>query len=240
MLEHELQIAGATSLPGLISHEIREARRHGIAVRAEVITIIATVGRRELVAAVESALAQVVDREHRVVVVTDGPCDLPTLPVPVTVVHTARNCGVVGVVRNIGLRVAQAPIAGFLDDDNTWRPDHLATSVAELERTEAPLAYASVARHQPDGTPFDEIGQAWDRRHAVRANFVDASAIVARTDGLRWSRLPRPRGTQFSEDWELVMRVSRRGAIAWTGRVTVDYALSDDLLQLLRRQAGAT
>ena len=94
--------------------------------RADVVTIIATYRRPDgLVAAVRSALAQGID-DHLVVVVDDGGGlpDLPTDP-RVLAVSLSRNYGCLGMVRNVGIRLTDSRLLSFLDDDNTWRPDHL-------------------------------------------------------------------------------------------------------------------
>lgn len=236
VLEWKLALSQGRHIPSLFAHEIREARAAPAAAPVEITTIIPTIGRPSLRDAVESAMAQDLDRSHRVLVVTDGPWDLPSLSPETTVLKTSRNCRVVGVVRNIGLRTANSLYTAFLDDDNVWRPDHLRSAIAALESTGADLVFASAARRRPDGTLFDEIGGPWNRCAAANENFVDASAIVARGTKIRFSRVPRPVGVQFSEDWELVWRVGRRGHIEWTGNVTMDYTLSPELIQLLEQQ----
>jgi len=92
-----------------------------------VTTVIPTYRRPGgLIAAVRSALGQTV-RDHRVIVVDDGgglPPDLPDDP-RLRAVSLARNTAVLGVVRNVGIRLADSPFVAFLDDDNLWEPNHL-------------------------------------------------------------------------------------------------------------------
>jgi hypothetical protein len=106
----------------------REASR---AAENLVTTVIPTYRRPvELGAAVRSALAQTV-RDHTVIVVDDGaglPDDLPSDD-RLIAVSLSRNTGVLGVVRNVGIRLARSEFVAFLDDDNTWEPDHLETAL---------------------------------------------------------------------------------------------------------------
>lgn len=231
--EWKLRTRAAREAPGYLSFERVEGAR-GIVASADVVTITPTIGRPSLVPAVESALAQDVPR-HTVVVVTDGPVDLPALPDEVVVIHSQRNTRSPGLVRNIGIRRTVSPFIAFLDDDNTWHADHLRRGLDALSI--AHLSYSSVERIREDGTPFDAVGQPWDRRAAAVTNFVDMSAIVMRRGPLV-SRLRRE-GMDFAEDWELVHRVARRHQVMWTGAATVTYTLRPDLLALLERQRAA-
>jgi hypothetical protein len=231
VLNRKLQLAGARRYPGLLRHEFRETRRPRLP--ADVITIIPTIGRRSLVPAVESALAQLVD-DHLVVVVSDGPQRLPPLPSSVAVIETRAQCGVVGVVRNIAIRSTQSPFIAFLDDDNTWRPDHLHSCLTAITKNGADVVYSSVLRFRPDGSHCDTIGEPWSHDRVRWVNYVDASAIVARRfSGLRFSRAPRVPTPPFSEDWEFVWRVSRRRRVAWTGAATINYSLSPEQVAFL-------
>jgi glycosyltransferase involved in cell wall biosynthesis len=205
----------------------------GSAPKESVVTIIPTIGRPSLSRAVASALAQHVPG-HRVIVVTDGPRELPALPPEVRVIRTSRQCGVAGVVRNIALRSSSSDHVAFLDDDNVWHEDHLASCLQTLRATQATLVYASAVRVGPDGTHYDTAGRPWNRDAARWDNFVDTSAVVCRRiRGLRFSRVPRGAIHRFSEDWDLVYRVSRRYRVAWTGRATLDYTLSAESVAFL-------
>ncbi|WP_317447111.1 glycosyltransferase family A protein [Streptomyces collinus] len=196
---------------------------------ALVATVIATHRRPdELRAAVRSALAQTV-RDQVVVVVDDG-AGLPELPDDprLFAVSLARNTGVAGVVRNVGIRLTRSRYVAFLDDDNLWEPDHLECALAVLESPQGPDGvYTALRRVLPDGTERDVLSVPFDRRRAARESFLDTNAFVARrTRALRFSRLRRTPEVMPREDWELVHRYSRGHSVRHVPHTTVRYLVN--------------
>jgi hypothetical protein len=194
-----------------------------------VTTVIPTYRRPEqLAAAVRSALDQTV-REHRIIVVDDG-AGLPQLPEDdrLVALSLTRNCAVLGVVRNIGIRLADSQYLAFLDDDNTWEPDHLATALAALEADpQLDGVYTALRRLLPDGTNHDIVSEPFDPRTARERAYLDANAFVVRRGSrLRFSRLRRDRGVLPREDWATLYRYSRRHRIAHVPRPTVRYLVN--------------
>jgi hypothetical protein len=209
--------------------EVERLRALLPAAPALVTTIIPTYRRPvQLLAAVRSALEQTV-RDHHVIVVDDG-AGLPPLPADprLTAVSLARNCAVLGVVRNVGIRLADSPYLAFLDDDNTWEPEHLAIALAALE-ADSGLAgvYTALRRILPDGTDHDIVSEPFDPRTARERAYLDANAFVARrADRLRFSRLRRDRGVLPREDWATLYRYARRHRIAHLPEPTVRYLVN--------------
>lgn len=152
---------------------------------ALVATVIATHRRpEELRAAVRSALDQTV-RDQVVIVVDDG-AGLPGLPDDprLFAVSLARNTGVAGVVRNVGIRLTRSRYVAFLDDDNEWEPDHLERALAVLEAPGGPDGvYTALRRVLPDGSERDVLSVPFDRRRAARESFLDTNAFVGRRNG---------------------------------------------------------
>ncbi|GGM50860.1 hypothetical protein GCM10012275_22160 [Longimycelium tulufanense] len=196
---------------------------------AHVAVVIPTYRRPgPLRAAVESALAQTIS-DVAVVVVDDNGGEVGTLPADprLTVVRLSRTRRSPGLSRNVGLRVSRSPYAAFLDDDNTWRPDHLERALAALADG-AGLVYTGVRRVRGDGTELDVLSQPFDRRALADDNFVDANSVVVRRgSGVRFSPWPRPRWVHPKEDWELVYRLSARLRVTHVPDVTVDYLAHD-------------
>ncbi|HEV2344969.1 MAG TPA: glycosyltransferase family 2 protein [Actinocrinis sp.] len=202
---------------------------------ALVTTVVPTYKRADtLVAAVESALAQTVT-EHRIIVVDDGGGQVPPLPDDprVVVVSLRRNTAVLGVVRNVGIRLARSPFVAFLDDDNTWEPDHLAVTLGALEARPNERAYrlhgvyTALRRVTPDGREMDILSVPYDRRVARERAFLDANAFVARRSrALRFSRLRRDKGVLPREDWASLYRYARRHRIAHLPVPTVRYLVN--------------
>ncbi len=194
--------------------------------RATVVTVVPTFGRPELLRiAVESALAQDVD-DHLVVVVDDG-AGLTGLPEDPRVigVSLSRHRGHSGLVRNVGLGLVESEYAAFLDDDNTWRPDHLRLALAAL--ADADVVYTALERVLPDGTLMDVLSVPFDRDLMREKAFVDTNAIVVRRDpGVRFSRIRRRRGVRPPVDWELVWRLSRTRRTVHVPEATVRYMVN--------------
>lgn len=197
---------------------------------ALVATIIPTYQRHTLLLrAVESALQQSV--ADQVVVVVDDGGGLPTLPDDprLTAISLSRNCGVVGVVRNVGIRVSESKFIAFLDDDNEWTPNHLEVSLA-AHTGGADLTYTALQRVRPDGTPYgDALSWPFHRQRLLNEKSVDASTIVvSRGPGVLFSRVPRWLGDVPGADWELVFRLSRKMQTVHVPVVTVKYLVNPD------------
>lgn len=233
LFEARNKVLLAPSAVRLRRTEEAEARRLAAALPAPptalVATVIATHRRPEaLRAAVRSALDQTV-RDQVVVVVDDG-AGLPELPDDprLFAVSLARNTGVAGVVRNVGIRLTRSRYVAFLDDDNLWEPDHLERALAVLEAPGGPDAvYTALRRVRPDGSENDVLSVPYDRRRAAREAFLDTNAFVARrTRALYFSRLRRTPEVLPREDWELIRRYARRHRVRHLPHPTVRYLMN--------------
>ncbi|MGQ0839391.1 glycosyltransferase family 2 protein [Actinokineospora sp.] len=194
-----------------------------------VTTVMPTYQRPELLPpAVESALAQTVT-DQLVIVVDDGG-GLPALPSDprLVAVSLSRNSAVLGLVRNVGIRLTRSRFIAFLDDDNTWRPDHLAHTLAALGRG-ADVVYAAVERRRADGTVLDVLSEPFDRKTFVDDSpYVDANSIVLRRGpDVLFSRIPRVKATLPKEDWEFVHRMAKRRVVAHVPEPTVRYLVNE-------------
>ncbi|MFJ9537511.1 glycosyltransferase family 2 protein [Streptomyces sp. NPDC101225] len=201
---------------------------------ARVATVIATHRRPQaLRTAVDSALSQTVG--DQIVMVVDDGAGLPELPDDprLFAVSLARNTGVAGVVRNVGIRLTRSRYVAFLDDDNVWEPDHLERALAVLDSPEDPDApdgiYTALRRVLPDGTDHDILSVPFDRHRAARESFLDTNAFVARRDAsLRFSRLRRTPKVLPREDWELIHRYSRGHEVRHVPHATVRYLVNPE------------
>jgi GT2 family glycosyltransferase len=209
----------------------RLAAELGATPSARIACVIPTYKRPEgVVASVNSILAQ--DRQDFVIVVVDDgaglPPDLPKDP-RLFAVSLSRNSAVLGLVRNVGIRLSQSEYVAFLDDDNTWTPEHLSRAVEGIEAG-SDLVYTAVRRRRQDGTELDVLSKPFDRkRFSDETSWVDANSIVLRRSALQlFSRLPRTKMTFPKEDWEFVWRVSRRARVAHVPTATVEYLVNMD------------
>ncbi len=191
---------------------------------ASVVTVIATFRRPAgLAAAVESALGQGI-ADHVVCVVDDGG-GLPVLPSDprLVTVSLSRNFGCLGMVRNVGIRISESAYVAFLDDDNTWTPDHLEVSLA-AHRVGADITYTALHRVLADGSTFDVLSTPFDRRTLWMRSYVDSNALVfRRRPEVLFGRIPRQK-----EDWALVLRLSRRRSVVHVPVPTVRYLINPD------------
>jgi GT2 family glycosyltransferase len=219
-------------LPALIRFESREVMRLrsglGRIPEAKIACIIPTFKRPQgLLKAIDSVLAQ--ERQDFVIVVVDDGAGLPQLPADprIFAVSLSRNSAVLGIVRNVGIRLSRSEYVAFLDDDNVWTPRHLSVAIDSLEKG-ADLAYTAVRRTRPDGSELDVLSKPFDRkRFSDETSWVDANSIVLRRAFCPlFSRLPRTRATLPKEDWEFVWRASRRAKVVHVPEVTVEYLVN--------------
>lgn len=223
---------GAVRAHVLERSEVRRLRPTVVVPQALVTTVVPTYRRPESLArAVRSALDQTV-RDHVVVVVDDGG-GLPPLPDDdrLVAVSLGRNTGRAGVVRNVGIALSRSTYLAFLDDDNEWRPHHLATALEALTGPADPvdLVYTGVERVRPDGTTLDVLARPFARGTLRESCFVDTNSIVVRRGrGVRFSRLPRSGPNLPGEDWELVWRLSRRLRVRNVPETTVTYLVNPE------------
>ena len=175
--------------------------------------------------AIPSARAQsYTDTEH--LVISDGPD--PTLrgllaEEAVTYLecpeHDESRMNFGSRARNWGLKHATGDIIAYLDDDNSWRPDHLALLVRALElNPAAAFSYGLMITH-PHGVV---IGT-----NPPQYAGIDTSMIVHRRELLDVSQWPDPdqiQGDQHAPDWAIVAAWLMGGAL-WVHvpQVTVDY-----------------
>ncbi|GLZ38301.1 glycosyltransferase family 2 protein [Actinokineospora sp. NBRC 105648] len=233
MHEAKNRITLGKRLPELRAFEDAQVARLRTAVgdRPEtlVTTVMPTFKRPKLLPdAVESALAQTVT-DQLVIVVDDGG-GLPALPDDprLVAVSLARNSAVLGLVRNVGIRLTRSRYIAFLDDDNTWREDHLAHALTALGRG-ADLVYSAVERRRADGTVLDVLSEPFDRKTmADDSPYVDSNSIVLRrSDDVLFSRLPRVKATLPKEDWEFVYRMAKTRVVAHVPEPTVRYLVNE-------------
>jgi glycosyltransferase involved in cell wall biosynthesis len=236
ILEWRNRIFKAPAVPRILRAESREVSRlmqliGGARSQARIACIVPTYRRPDrLVGAIQSILEQTF--QDFVVIVVDDGGGLPSLPNDprVVAVSLSKNVGIAGVVRNVGIRLSQSEFIAFLDDDNTWHPQHLSLCLEALEAGHD-LVYTAIARRTPSGRKVDVVSAPFNRRTLINDAYVDTSAIVVRrSSNVLFSRLPRGRGGQTlpGEDWEFVYRLSRRARVKHIPVVTVDYLVNPE------------
>ncbi|MEM1033423.1 MAG: glycosyltransferase [Myxococcota bacterium] len=197
-----------------------------------------------------SALAQTHERLE-VIVVNDGGADVSDVIARVdragrvTSIRCPQRRGPSG-ARNVGLALARGDYLGFLDDDDTLDPHHVATLVAELGRGAHEVAYASTRRilQERRGDTWVTLGVEdpvpdWARAHAPDELLVHNplpilaplfSRRVYETIGGFDETLP------VLEDWELWIRMSRQFPMVHVPVVTSTVHVRADGITHTRRR----
>jgi glycosyltransferase involved in cell wall biosynthesis len=173
-----------------------------------------------LACTLRSVLAQrEVDME---VIVVDDASARPVAPLEDARVRVVRHDTVRGVsaARNSGIGVATGEWVAFCDDDDVWAPNKLSAELAAAAEVGAEWVYAGEVTVDEDlrilggGPPLPprRMVQLLSRYNAVpgSASSVAVTAGVLATIGGFDTSLRR------TEDWDMWLRLARRGMPAWT------------------------
>ncbi len=167
--------------------------------------------------AVESVRAQTL-RGWELIVIDDGSTDdTPAVLAGLTAfeprirVVTVEHGGV-SRARNAGIAAAAADHVAFLDSDNTWQPDFLATMLAGISARGHSAAYSAMELRREGGTSWRAFEGG--REFLLAGNHIDLNVLVARTSLVREvggfdERLRR------AVDYDLVLRLSERTEIGY-------------------------
>ncbi len=137
---------------------------------------------------------------------------------PVRVIANSNEVGLAG-ARNTGIQAATGEFVAFCDDDDLWVPGKAAVQVAELRRRPECFLVATGIIVEYDGeqhprylaTDTIEMSDLIRNRHTE----LHPSGFMFRTADLRKIGMVSPDVPGgFGEDYELLLRVARRGPIA--------------------------
>ncbi|RLU87463.1 SpcF [Streptomyces griseocarneus] len=200
-----------------------EAMKGGPPVLVTVVTITRT--RPELLArALRSVQGQKIHAPFEHIVVLDD-CDASyrslrecgPLPANVRWLLVSRGPGDVSGpgrssrLRNMAVRISEAPWIAFLDDDNTWEPDHLDSLLECAARTGHRAVHSHLRMLNRDGTPYLEQRDPWARdpeegraEYArMRAKGVVRPGTCVRRDRLDPLDVPEPVVSVDTGEWLL-------------------------------------
>ena len=197
------------------------------------VSVIMPVRDRERVvsAAVESVLAQSWPT-WELIVVDDGSTDLtPDVLARFTAkdvrirVITTGSAGV-SAARNTGIRAATGDFVAFLDSDNTWSVDFLATAIRGLQLHDSSFGYAGTQEHRADGVRYR--GYRGGLANLPLGNFIDLNAVLVRRE-----LLDRVGGFDVTlrrmVDYDLVWRLSELCDPAFLPFIGVIYQAGTEL-----------
>lgn len=121
------------------------------------------------------------------------------------------QAGTAGASRNVGAAQATSPLLAFLDDDDTWLPEHLEHLHLSLSRDDADFAVAWTAADDPTFV-FARMTSGLRVPDVVSRNpgFVGSNFLI-RTDTFRALRGFDP-ALRVANDQDLLVRLLRAGA----------------------------
>ncbi|WP_055531170.1 glycosyltransferase family 2 protein [Streptomyces graminilatus] len=181
------------------------------------------------------SLARQTFRDFEVIVVRDGGPPVRTVvdswkrDLPVTLIDTDPRRGV-SHARNTALAAARGEYVAFLDDDDVYLPQHLATAHRALQAGHADVVYGGAlvsARwieavpRAPHGLPRKDY--PFDDAFLLVANYIHTGSVVARNFAATAVRFDEE--MTHCEDWALwlVLRRTLGYRFAFLGDITSVY-----------------
>lgn len=196
---------------------------------SELVSVITSTHNRHgaLVRCCESVIAQTYqDIEH--IVVSDGPDEelravLPSMADPGRIRfaelgrswHEFMPRGSYGAAARLaGCLLARGEYITYLDDDDVFQPDHVASLVELIEERKVDFVYSKMAKTE-DNHVIAEIGDGFPRYGGI-----GTPMILHRVGLLRYAMWDPNHG--YGEDWGIVQKWLEAGADhAFLNRVTV-------------------
>jgi teichuronic acid biosynthesis glycosyltransferase TuaG len=204
--------------------------------------VIPTFNRAEtLERSLVSVLNQTV-REIEVLVMDDGSTDqtrevLAQFQDARLVIHyLVENSGSPAYPRNIGVEKSCGKWIAFLDSDDWWEPNHLASQLEVMERTGARASCGNALNHFANETKSEQIGPLVLKTHHValptlvdlaallKGNLIiTSSVVIRREDVIRAEGFSLPVVGPVFEDYALWLRVATFTDFAVSDETTVHY-----------------
>lgn len=195
-------------------------------------------------------------REHEIIVVNDGSPDTQKFERAIKtklddiVYLKQRNAGA-GVARNTGIEHARGEIIAFLDSDDVWLPDYLASQYVFLQRNSLDMVYCdallfgmrSAYRKTFMETSPSEGDVDFDALLDLRCNVITSGTLVRRRTLIKAGLFETKRVQ--AEDFHLWLRIAKSGAkIGYQRKQLLKYrvhlnGLSGDTINQLERAVDA-
>jgi len=134
---------------------------------------------------------------------------------------------------NLGVEAAQSQVIGFLDDDDSYYPDHLQRLEKAMLHFDAKVAYSGCRLLQRDmqgddsvlqETPLGVYNEPFDAARLQYENYIPLINLLI--DRTLWQTIGGF-DTRFDifEDWDMLLRLVQHTGFYHLNRVTADYVI---------------
>lgn len=190
--------------------------------------IIRTLGRPELVQAVESVCSQSLAATRHaleIVLVNAGNTVLPSFDLQGIVMREVRAGRALNrpEAANAGLDAATGDYLCFLDDDDWFHPQHLESLFSLLSaQPHVRVAYSGVLLVHANGRPYARLNRPFDRAALFRGNYIQMGAAL-------FERSLLNAGARFDEtllnfqDWDFWLQLAELTDFVHSGEVTLSW-----------------
>ncbi|MBI5100505.1 MAG: glycosyltransferase [Nitrospirae bacterium] len=200
--------------------------------------IVRTKDRPKLLKKALKSIAAQTYRPLEVVLVNDGGCDLDTKEIMHTLgdialnyVRLEKNMGR-AYAGNAGARNSRGSYIGFLDDDDTFYPDHIETLTRTLEEWDFQVAYSDAHISAVDpGAEDTELAETQKRvfsskdfsfSELVTDNYIPLMTIVFSSKTFKETG-GFDESFDLYEDWDLLIRIAARSPFCHIKKTTAHY-----------------
>lgn len=140
-----------------------------------------------------------------------------------------------GFSRNFGLRQSTAEVIAFLDDDNTFRRDHISLAISKIGTggADAVVTYLNIvdSNLRALGKTAVFLGTYLESLSTIHNTLGDTHMVVRRDLFEKFGGFSET-WPSSQEDWGLMLRWQRAGVkIATTGEPTINYRVNMDGIQ---------
>jgi LmbE family N-acetylglucosaminyl deacetylase/glycosyltransferase involved in cell wall biosynthesis len=206
---------------------------------APVSMVVRTRNRPALLREAIESLARQTSRPSRVVVVNDGgaPVGSVVAPLrdafPILLEELPQRLGR-SAAANRGVERAEDELVGFLDDDDLCYPDHLERLVRAHRSGPEAVAYSDAAtvRYAREGESWRESDRTlqysldFDPDYLLLANYIPIHTLISPAPLVRKAG-GFDESLEYSEDWDLLIRLSAETSFRHVRAVTCEYRVFD-------------